>query len=227
MTTALAYKELRETLPIAAVGLAALLLVALHPMGYSPIPNLLGYLQQGRIPFVSYGDDFVSQFGMAAGGLALVLGFWQSLGDFWGDAHLFVLHRPASRRKIYGVKLFVGLAAYVVCSVVPVVLYSLWAATPGTHASPFQWSMTTDAWIAWLSMVTVYLGAFLSGIRPAAWLGTRLAPMAAAASMLMLASAVSALSPTTSPFAALAVVASADFALVVAVLYAAQSRDFG
>jgi hypothetical protein len=227
MTSALAYKEFRETLPIAAAGLAALLIVALNPMGYSPIPNLLGYLQQGRIPFVSYGDPFVYQFSVAAGGLAMALGFWQSLGDFWGDAHLFVLHRPASRRQIYGVKLFVGLAAYLVCGIVPVVLYSLWAATPGTHASPFEWSMTIDAWIAWLSIVTIYLGAFLSGIRPAAWLGTRLAPLAAAASMLMLASAVSAFSPNSSPFAALAVVVAADFALVVAVLYAAQSRDFG
>jgi hypothetical protein len=226
MTTALAYKEFRETLPIAAVGLAALLLVALNPMGFSPIPNLLGYLQQGRIPFVSYGDPFVTQFSMAAGALALALGFWQSLGDFWGDAHLFVLHRPATRQQIYGVKLLVGFSAYLSCGVLPVLLYSLWAATPGTHASPFEWSMTSDAWFAWLSMVTLYLGAFLAGIRPAAWLGTRLAPLAAAASMLMLASAVSAFFPAASPLGGLAVVVVADIAFVIAILYVAQSRDF-
>src|SRR5438093_9393557 len=107
MTSALAYKELRETLPIAAVGLAALLLVALSPMGYSPIPNLLGYRQQGVIPFVSYSESFTGHFQIAAAGLAVALGFWQSLGDFWGDAHLFVLHRPTSKRRIFGVKLVV------------------------------------------------------------------------------------------------------------------------
>src|SRR4051812_20669230 len=98
MTKALMYKEFRETLPIAALGLAAFLLVALQGMGYSPLPNLLGYVNQARIPFIS--DSFNSNYNLAAGGLALALGFWQSLGDFWGDTQLFVLHRPVSQRRI-------------------------------------------------------------------------------------------------------------------------------
>jgi hypothetical protein len=227
MTRALIYKEIRETLPIVAVGLAALLLVALHPMGYSPIPNLLGYLQQGAIPFVGYRDEFTSQFHMAAGGLALALGFWQSLADFWGGAHLFVLHRPASRRRIYGVKLAVGLAAYLMCGVVPIALYALWAATPGTHASPFEWSMTTDAWFGWISMVTIYLSAFLSGVRPASWMGTRLAPLAAAAAMLMLAEVAGMKFPAISPFGGLLILVLTDIALAVSIIYVVQARDFG
>src|SRR5262245_49894616 len=157
MTSALAYKEFRETLPIAALGLAALLLVALAPMGYSPVPNLFGYQQPGNIPFISYQDTFTSHFAMAAGAMAIVLGFWQSLGDFWGDAHLFVLHRPASRRRIYGVKLGVGLATYLFSALAAILLYALWAATPGTHASPFEWSMTKGVWFAWVSITALYL----------------------------------------------------------------------
>jgi len=176
---ALAYKEFRETLPFAGLGLAAMLVIVLDAMGYSPAPDLLGRYQRSGIPFLS--DMFVSRFGLVATGLALALGFWQSLGDFWGDAQLFVLHRPVSRRTVYSVKIAVGLATYMFCTLVPLVIYVWWAATPGTHASPFEWSMTVGVWTTWLQTMALYLGAFLSGLRPAAWLGTRLAPLAAAA----------------------------------------------
>src|SRR5438105_6282104 len=154
MTRALVYKEFRETLPIAAVGMAALFFVTFDAMGYSAAPDLLSY-SRGGIPFLS--DTFVERFGLAATGLALALGFWQSLGDFWGDAQLFVLHRPVARRTIYSVKLAVGLTTYLVCTLVPLVIYASWAATPGTHASPFDWSMTSGIWTTWLQTTAIYL----------------------------------------------------------------------
>ena len=40
--------------------------------------------------------------------------------------------------------------------------------------------MTIPVWLTWLAVGLVYLGAFLSGIRPAAWWGTRLMPLAGA-----------------------------------------------
>src|SRR5262245_45968462 len=101
MSTALLYKEFRETLPIAVVGLACLLCVALSAMGSAPIPYLLSGNSQGAIPFVGWGDSFSSNFRMVAGAFALALGFWHALGDSWGEAHLFLLHRPVSRRSIY------------------------------------------------------------------------------------------------------------------------------
>src|SRR5262245_52080769 len=226
MTGALVYKEFRETLPLAALGLAALLLVALDPMGYSPIPNLLTYQQPGRIPFIGYDDTFSEQFKMAAGGLALGLGFWQSLGDFWGDAQLFVLHRPVSRRRVYATKLIVGLATYILCGLAPILLYACWAATPGTHASPFEWSMTKGAWLTWLSLATLYLGAFLSGIRPAAWLGTRLAPLAAAAVVLVVPSLFTAVAPAFGYVGGLMLLLAVDVAFGAAILFVIGGRDF-
>jgi len=183
MTAALAYKEFRETVPIAVLALAAFLFYALTSMGYAPLPNVFGSFAfarpgQGIIPFL--GDPLIDQFKNVAFCLALALGFSQSLRDFWGDGQLFLLHRPVSRKHVYSVKLAVGLATYLICSLVPIVLYAAWAATPGTHASPFEWSMTRDVWTMWLGMTAIYLGAFLSGIRPGAWVGTRLMPLAAA-----------------------------------------------
>jgi hypothetical protein len=223
MTSALVYKEFRETLPIAALGLAALVVAALDAMGNSPMPDVMTRFH-GSIPFVS--DTFGQTFVLAAGGLALALGFWQSLGDFWGDAQLFVLHRPVSRRRIYSIKLLVGVTTYLVCGVVPILLYALWASTPGTHASPFDWSMTKDAWLAWLAMVTIYLGAFHSGIRPAVWFGTRLAPLAASFVIAMLPSFLAAIVPLGASAVAVLVLIAADAALVASILQVTLARDF-
>jgi hypothetical protein len=98
-------------------------------------------------------------------------------------------------------------------------LYALWAASPGTHASPFAWSMTLPAWTAWLAISAVYLGAFLSGIRPANWLGTRLAPLAAALGLAVLCSAL----PVAFAWPLLILL---DALLIVLILYVARQRDF-
>ena len=146
------------------------------------------------------------------------------LGTLWQSC-CFVLHRPANRRLIYGIKLLVGLAAYLACAVIPVLLYALWAATPRTHASPFEWSMTSNAWFGWISMATIYLGAFLSGIRPAAWIGTRLAPLAGAASILMLAAAMVQWFPAASQVGGLLLLFAADIGLAVSIVYVIESRN--
>jgi hypothetical protein len=226
MTRALIYKEFREAMPVAAIGLAAMLLVALDAMDLNPVPNLFGYRQQGTIPFISYGDEFVSRYAMAGGLTALALGLWQSLGDFRGDAHLFVLHRPASRRRLYGVKMLVGLTAFLICAFLPILLYALWASTPGTHASPFDWSMTRSAWITWLSLATLYLGAFLSGIRPAAWMGTRLAPLAATACILLIPSLVMQFNATAGLLLMPPLLLVVDAVLAASIFHVVEARDF-
>src|SRR5262245_26929097 len=105
MTSALTLKELRELAGVAALGLAALLVVALTPMGMSPVPGLLQPARGGEIPFLF--DSFLFQFVLAAGGLAMALGFVQALRDFAGQTHLFLLHRPISRGRIYTTKIAV------------------------------------------------------------------------------------------------------------------------
>jgi hypothetical protein len=227
MSTALLYKEFRETLPIAVVGLACLLIVALDPMGYAPIPYLLNGNAQGAIPFMEWGDSFAGNFRMVAGAFALALGFWHALGDFWGEAHLFLLHRPVERKSIYVTKLVIGLVTYVLCGAAPIVLYACWAATPGTHASPFEWEMTRPVVGAWLAMITVYLGAFLAGLRPGAWVGTRLAPVAGAIGLIFVVEALAWLPGALPVVLGPSLLGGADVAFITAILYTAQSRDFG
>jgi hypothetical protein len=91
-----------------------------------------------------------------------------------------------SRRRIFAIKLATGIGVLVVAASLPIVLYGSWAAVPGHHAGPFEWSMTGSAWWLTFLMPLVYLGAFLSGLRPARWFGTRLLPLAAVALALFM-----------------------------------------
>ncbi len=175
MIRAIALKELREVSVFAGLGLLALLFVAASHMGWNPFWSAAQGLP--TLPFLS--DGFRFQFGVVAILLATALGLWQSLGDSWGGAQLFLFHRPISRRRHIRVKLVMGSAMYLIAMAAPVLIYGWWASTSGTHHAPFFWSMTSETWQTWLAGVGLYLGAFLSGLRPAAWLGTRLAPLAA------------------------------------------------
>jgi hypothetical protein len=218
MTSTLTLKELRESAALAALGLVGMGLLAVSSIGLNPLGFMISSSSHlGTIPFVY--DSFTWQFALAAGALAIALGYKQSIGDLMGGAQLFWLHRPVSRRTIYLTKLLVGLSLYLTIAAVPLVTYSLWAASSGTHASPFSWSMTVSAWTTWLAISVVYLGAFLSGIRPAAWLGTRLMPLIAAC-------AVAAIAAIIPPAGGIVVALIVSFALVALIIFVVETRDF-
>jgi len=218
MTSALTLKELRESAGVAALGLAGLGLVALTAIGFSPLGMVISSGRpSGTIPFLY--DSFGGTFALAAGALAIALGLKQSLGDLVGDSQLFLLHRPVSRRAVYLTKIVVGLSLYLVLAGLAVAIYAIWAASSGTHASPFAWSMTVPVWMIWLSASLVYLGALLSGIRPAAWVGTRLMPLATACALATIAA-------NLPPVWGLAVALVAGALYVALILFVAETRDF-
>jgi len=186
--TMLVRKELREVLGIAAVALGAYLVLVASLLGtkvFAWVPGLHG---TEEVPFVSGG--FTGLFTLVTAVFAAALGFRQSAWESARGTYLFLLHRPVPRDAIFLTKLATGIVVLVVCASVPVVLYTWWAAVPGHHPSPFAWSMTGEAWRLVFLMPLLYLGAFLSGIRPARWLGTRLLPLAAALLFLVLLSVI-------------------------------------
>jgi hypothetical protein len=79
--------------------------------------------------------------------------------------------------------------------------------------------MTASSWSAALAASLTYLGAFLSGIRPAAWLGTRLAPLAATAGPALLIAG----SPAWIALPALFV---GGAVLILSIFHILQTRDF-
>ncbi|WP_010583412.1 hypothetical protein [Schlesneria paludicola] len=178
MWTALLSKELRELSLYA--GLA--LLVQIHFLGAAMDLPLIPYFSEGRgneIPFLPayYGSNAESNFCATAVIAAIAFGLHQSIWETWRQTTLFLLHRPMPRRQLLYGKMLAGLLLILAVTALPLLVYSLWAATPGTHASPFFWGMTEGWWRTIGLAVVCYLGAFLTGIRPAYWIGSRSWPL--------------------------------------------------
>jgi hypothetical protein len=218
MIRALAIKELREVFPLAALGLAVQLVAVAALTGLKPFAVWL--------PLENLGPPFQERvvavpFATAGVVLTLLLGFRQSAWETAQGTWKFLLHRPVRREAVFLTKLATGVGAYLACTLVPLGLYAAWAAVPGNYPGPFEWAMTGFAWRLLFLMPLVYLGAFLSGLRPARWFGTRLLPLAAAA----LLTAFLAVFPWSWPLGMpLAVLAYG--ALVLAVCHVARVRDY-
>ncbi|HEY7314307.1 MAG TPA: hypothetical protein VH643_33455 [Gemmataceae bacterium] len=184
---ALAWKELREVFGIAAVALGCYLALVVSLMGTMAFYWVPGMPRGPEdVPFTSGG--FLGAFTLISVVFAVALGFRQSAWESSRGTYLFLLHRPMRRETIFRTKLATGIAVLLFCSCAPIVLYAGWASMPGRHAGPFEWSMTGPAWRLAFLMPLLYLGAFLSGLRPARWFGTRLLPLAGSIALLVLVS---------------------------------------
>jgi ABC-type transport system involved in multi-copper enzyme maturation permease subunit len=182
MVLAIVRKELRETRLFAALAVGVYLIYLSKRTGKWPrmLNSLLGWLpgmnvETSDIPFVQ--DNFLYMFFFIGVALAITLGFRQSAWEPSQGTALYLLHLPLRRQTIFLTKVLTGTALLLASTLLPILLYATWAATPGTHPSPFEWSMTGPSIHVWLLMPLAYLGAFASGIRPARWFGSRLLPL--------------------------------------------------
>lgn len=216
MLKALAWKEFRELLPLVAVALVAQFYFVSTAAG---VHLALLVRNRGTIPFV--GDGYATWLIVVAGLAGVAFGLWQTLRESSRGTYQYLLHRPMRRDTIFGAKLLVGGAAVAMVAFLPMLVYALWAGAPGTHASPFQWSMTTEAWQDCLQVPVLYLGAFVSGLRPARWFGSRLFPLAGTALVLLVLEALPGWQWTS-----LVVCLGVDACLVLVIFYVAHQRDY-
>jgi hypothetical protein len=222
MWKALAIKELREVSGIAAIALALglalfvfLLAIDIETAGLTGI----WHHREARIPFVE--DTFPVLFAFLAAAVAIALGFRQSLGEAIRGTYPFLLHLPLPRGGAILTKVVIGIVVYLVCSAFPILLHAGWAATPGTHPSPFLWTMTDMTVRLYLTMPVLYLGSFLTGIRDARWIGTRLFPFAGTVVLAVFVQLI--------PcwwIGGVGVLAAVILSLVACICHVAHTRDF-
>jgi ABC-type transport system involved in multi-copper enzyme maturation permease subunit len=186
MILALVKKELRETWLFAVCALCAYGVYLAHQTSRwrSPLGALIEWFLEflpgmssevPDVPFVQ--GNFTSMLFFIGAGLAVALGFRQSAWEPNQGTALYLLQLPLHRSTIYVTKLLCGIGLLLACTLLPIVAYASWAAIQGTHAGPFEWSMTIPSFHIWLLLPLVYLAAFASGIRPARWFGSRLLPL--------------------------------------------------
>ena len=183
MVRALVLKELRESAAVVAIAAAVALLQLATLTGFGLAPGGSASPLES-FPFVN--DGLMSSLTLVGAGLAIALGLKQTAWEAGQNTYHFLLHRPASLRRIFGWKMAVGVGLTLLAPGVMILLYALWAATPGAHAAPFRWSMTLPAWSYWAALPVLYVGAFASGLRPARWYATRLAPLVVASVVVFL-----------------------------------------
>jgi hypothetical protein len=108
-----------------------------------------------------------------AGILGLVQTVSESVRGTWG----YLLHLPPARRQVIQAKLVCGLATYLACSGLFLAACVLLALRRQTIIRPLEWWMISPIAQCIVSGVLIYLGAFLTGLRPARWYGSRLLPL--------------------------------------------------
>ncbi len=223
MIGALFRKEARELLPLVIVAAIVQLYITAAAM-HVPLPLLEE--SDEVVPFL-HGGGVISWVLGVAGLLAVVVGLRQTLWESTQGTFQYLLHTPVERDNIFAVKLGVGVATCLLVGGLPLAVYALWAATPGTHASPFFWSMTVPMWVLWVQLPLLYLGAFLTGLRPARWYGSRLLPILAGAATYLLVSMVGLESDwQLAEVLGLVITVLACAGLAVVVLFVARTRDF-
>lgn len=192
MILAIVGKELRETWAYATLAVALFLGHLNNYLGgcnlllakfFGWIPGFQTCKTSPMVPFVTAGPSgaYEAFFGLMGVALAVALGLRQSAWESSRGTLHFLLQQPLSRRAIFLTKIVTGVGLVLLSTLVPILVYAGWAATPGTHASPFEWTMTWPTFRIWLVLPLVYLAAFATGIRPAAWYGARLMPLVAVA----------------------------------------------
>lgn len=228
MLRAIAIKELRESGWIAALGGLLLFLSVLGEWGLhvDDTPPFLRWASSRNaawihaVPFHGEGwTTWVLAVGMIGGA---VLGLWQTFGESVQGTWGFYLHRSMDKAALVLAKAGVGLAWLLLCLAVPLVIYAVWAAIPGTHASPFEWWMTGPVVRAWAFASVGHLAGFLCGLRPARWWVSRFFP-ALAVGLLWLTVVIE---PWTAWPAWLAILV-ADGLLIASIIEVTRERDWG
>jgi hypothetical protein len=215
MYKALVLKEVRENAWMAAVSLVAYAFLLLTLTGFD-LWTMRWYPVQ-QIPFQDW--RFLLWSILISAVLAILLGLRQTWWESVRGTTVFLLHRPIARRAVFGTKLAAGGLLFLLATGLPLLAYALWAAWPGTHASPFYWSMTADCWLYWLAMTAVYAAAFLTGLRQARWFGSRLFPLVSVTLPLVVIS-------DTSWFAGLMIAVCVDALLVCSILWVGVDREY-
>ncbi|MEN6407349.1 MAG: hypothetical protein ABFC77_12875 [Thermoguttaceae bacterium] len=230
MFKAMVWKEWREIRGIVLLALAVYAMLVVSTIQ----PQVMGDLMvfsvfcsgntPSDLPFVN--DAFTGHYWWISLALALTLGIRQTCNESSRGTYLFLLHRPASRRWLFWMKLLVGLAALLTCAAAPVLIYAVWAVR---HAMLFEWPMTLGFWICWFLMIPAYLGAFLTGIRPGRWIGTRLLPMVAALVCVPIGLELFDIVPqnlTSFALLASALFVVLDVGLLLAIFFVVRTRDY-
>jgi len=161
----LIWKEAREILKWALLGLAILFIACFYAL--SSRPNGDGQ----NITFCHPTFLMVTSFGYAIFGIALA--GLQLIPEFSRDQWSTLLHRPVARGGVLLAKIIVGMTAYVLCTLLPLAACVVYVATPGNFAAPFTPLLLLPALSDWYVGLCLYALTLLICLHKGRWMGAR------------------------------------------------------
>lgn len=170
-------KELREQFKVAAVALAvltALLLLSFASYGaklHQGIRSMATLSGESLQPLMN--SELLVQVAVFCALFGVLLGWLQIRAEKHPDLWAFLVHRPVPRSVILRSKVIAGLLLYTVAAGVPMLVWVLVLAIPGTVAAPFEWSMALPSVAIFFSGVVYYFAGLLTGLRRARWYASR------------------------------------------------------
>ena len=221
MIRSLVWKEIRELRGIAALAALAYFVVFCGEFDQS-IYNPERIQAWDVVPFIR--DYFAEYFCAVGVAMAIALGLWQTVAESQRSTWMYLFHRSLTRSEIVLWKLAVGSGIYFAIASLAILGYSARAGLPSTHAYPFFWWMTKPGWILMGLVYPLYLGAFLSGLRPARWLGTRFFPIVGTL-LCIVCSSILVMKSNGVLWGAIILVGLSAF-LISLILFTARNRDF-
>ncbi len=161
-------KEIREhfrwTLLLAVIVLAAM---AYGMRAYSTFSYQVSVFGRTFNLVTTFG------FPLVAGVLGLLATVFESKGDHWA----FLIHKPVSPLKLFWGKLTGAFVLYLLATLVPHMLVTIWVSKPENYAFPFQWAMALPG-LAGILVGAVFLpAAFTLGLSQSTWQVARLLPL--------------------------------------------------
>lgn len=160
----LLWKEFRETLKWGATLLAISFVFQLGSQFMHPEELILS----------SSDSDFEGYLALGCAVTAVVMGLLQTFREISRDRWAFLMHRAVTPQQVLWSKAAVGIGMYLIGWIIPLIILSLWSATPGNVAAPWHWMAPLRPLLLILYFIPLWFVGALISVRDARWYGTRL-----------------------------------------------------
>lgn len=173
-------KELRELLPW-IVGLfivyASIVAIACTSGTWQDYREVFNMNRPDPAHFILSGS-FSAVTATGCPIIALLLGVLQYIFEINADRYALLTHRPMSRSSIFCTKTLMGLLAYGLITLPPLLAAFVWASTSHLNRSPFLWQMTLPSLADLLASSMYYFAGVLLIVRVrSGWFGSRALPL--------------------------------------------------
>ncbi len=164
---AMFWKECRENVNWAILGTLGLSLTLAYLVYNDGASPTLSTVWNNATLTLTLGAPFTG----------LALGLLQILPETRRDRWAFLVHRPASRTRLFFGKVLPGLFLYGLMTLLPLCGLLAWYAHSSRLAGPFDARFLLGPFAAILGGLAFYFAGLLIALRPARWYGSRTLPI--------------------------------------------------